>query len=254
MVNVIYDYPKTSCSCLKCDENKFSKPVGNPTNMSVRGCIFSESYDCNPQRQFKVQQEPTDKSGYILLNKSVVSSEKYDKTFKSINVKNCPKSSCTGTTFLSSDPRLYNAAAATWLQLDKPPLNSTIKLNTLTTNKDLDRYGQGYKSYADINAGQYLYYIGKNIEDVFFEPLFSKKATMLGTLYQDPMSVIKPQYDRIPNEKQDHAILTNPCDVSGEYGLSYLKDTQFHREDILARQMNRNNQERYAPRWTGSNQ
>ena len=253
MTDVIYNYPKSSCACWECDQDKFPKPSGPPTNMSVRGCNFSELYNCNPRRQFKVQQEPNNRTGNTLLNQSVVAPDKHDQTFHAINVKDCPQSSCSGTTFLNSDPRLYNAAAATWMQLDRPPLNSTPKLNTLNANKSLNCYGQGYKSYADVNAGQYLYYIGNDREDAFYEPLFSKRATAVGTMYQDPMGAMKPQYDRIPHEQQDHGILTDPCNVAGDYCLSFMKDTQAHREDLLARQMRKHNEQRYAPRWTNIN-
>jgi len=253
MTDVIYNYPKSSCACWKCDQDKYPKPTGHPTNMSVRGCIFSEYYDCNQQRIFKSHQEPSKQSGRVLLNQSVISSDKFDPTFKAINVKDCPNSSCMGTTYLNSDPRLYNAAAATWLQLDRPPTNSTPKLNTLNSNKSLDNYGQCYKSYADVNAGQILYYIDKDRQDAFYEPLFSKQATSVGTLYKDPMGAMKPQYDRIPNKKYN-PILGDQCDVAGEFCLSYMKDTQFHREDLLALEMRKINQERYAPRWTNLNE
>lgn len=245
MAQVIYNYPKSSCKCWDCEHNKYTKPIGNPTNMSVRGCISSDLYDCNNKRQFKVQQEPTNKTGKILLNPSVVSPDKYDKTFRAINVDNCPGSACIGTTFLNSDARLHNAASNTRLQLDKPPLNSTQKLNTLNSDKSLDRYGQGYKSYADVNAGQYLYYIDKQTEDTHYQPLFSKKSTVIGTMYKDPMGVMKPQYERVPKE--------NPCEKSGDYCLSFMRDTQYHREDLLSRQMSKIFQERYTPRWTNIN-
>ena len=252
MSNVIHNYPKSSCACYKCEQDKFLKPTGPPTNMSVRGCNFSEYYDCDPTRPFKVQQEPTNKSGIILLNPSAVSYDKFDQTFRAINEKDCPQSSCVGTTYLNSDPRLYNAAAATWLQLHSPPLNSTPKLNTLTTDKSLNCYGQGYTSYADVNAGQCVYYINREQEDAFFGPNFSKKATTVGTMYKDPMGALKPQYDRIPNEKFD-PILGDPCDVADEYCLSFMKDTQFHRDDLISRQMRKRNEQRYAHSWTNVN-
>ena len=250
MAEVIYNYPKSSCSCWECNKKKFPVPTGPPTNMSVPGCNYSGSYDCNPTRRFKVQQEPNNKYGHTLLNKSVVAPKKHDGTFEAIDVKDCPNSSCSGTTYLNSDPRLYNAAAATWLQLNRPPLSASTKLDTLNSNKSLDNYGQGYKSYADINAGQYLYYIDKDREDVLFEPLFSEKATVVGTMYKDPMGSMKPVYDRIPHNQQDYGILADPCNVSGNYCLSFIKDTQGYREDLLSIQMRKRNQERYSPRWT----
>ena len=250
MTNVIYNYPKSSCSCYDCSNKQFLKPSGPPTNMSVRGCVFSEFYDHYNTSLFKVQQELSKtKSGHELLNPSVVADDKHDSTFKAINVKDCPQSACLGTTYLNSDPRLYNAAAVTWLQLDRPPRNSSIKLNTLNTDKSLDNYGQGYKSYKDVNAGDILYYIGKDREDAFYQPIFSNNATTVGTLYKDPMGGMLPQYTRIP-DKKFNPVLGDTCDVSGNDCLSFLKDSQIHREDIISHQMSTINKQRYAPRWT----
>lgn len=224
MTDVIHNYPKSSCT-------------------------FSKYYDCYNKRPFKVQTEPTRKSGKILLNPGVVSDNKFDNTFNTINEKDCPGSACIGTTYLNSDPRLYSQGG-TWLQLDKPPLNSSTKLSTLTTDKSLDCYGQGYTSYADVNAGQCLYYISKDREDAFYEPIFSKKAHSVGTMYKDPMGSMKPQYDRIP---YNPILDTKSCDDTDEYCSSFIKDTMFHREDLIALQMRRHNQERFAPRWTNVN-
>lgn len=253
MTTVLYDYPKSSCSCLNCDKDDFIIPTGQPTNMSIRSCISSEYYDCNPRSLFKVHQEPAHNTGTILLNPSVIAPEKHNQTFRLIDQKKCPRSACSGKTFLNSDPRLYNAAAETWLQLDSPPLTSTQSLNTLSTDKTLDCYGQNYQSYADVNAGQYLYYIGRDREDAFYEPLFSKTSTVVGTLYKDPMGAMKPQYDRIPVERLNPILGQESDDVTGDFCLSDMKDSQFHREDLLARQMSRRNQQRYAPRWTNIN-
>lgn len=251
MTDVIYNYPKSSCTCYECDKDKFFKPSGVPTNMSVRDCKFSEYYDCYPHRIFKVQTEPQSKNGIKILNPSVVATEKFDSNFRQINVSSCPASSCKGTTYLNSDPRLFNAAGGTWMQLDRPPLVSTPKLNTLTTDKELNCYGQGYKTYADVNAGQIMYYINKSQEDAFFEPVFSKKATMVGDIYQDPMGNIKPQYNRVPVGKYN-PILGDPCDIAGEFCLSSMKDSQYFREDIMALQQRKHNEQRYAPRWTNN--
>lgn len=249
MANIIYNYPKSSCECYECSHKKFPNPVGPPTNMSVRGCNFSDFYDCHTTSTFKVQDRQSNKVGHELLNPNVVSDDRHDNTFHPINVKTCPRSSCVGTTYLNSDPRLYNAAAATWMQLDKPPRNATVKLNTLTTDSSLNKYGQGYKSYADVNGGDVLYYIGKDREDAFYQPLFSDNATTVGTLYKDPMGAMLPQYARIPHEKFN-PVLGDSCDVDGEVCLSFLKDTQLHREDLVSRQMSLINEQRYAPRWS----
>ena len=241
MTDIIFDYTKSSCSCYEC---KLTSHLGTPTNMSVRGCMYKDCYNNNP---FKVQPEPVTKYGHIILNPGVIiGKDKFDKTFEEINVKNCPSSACIGTTYSSSDPRLYKQGY-TYLQLDTPPLNASVKLSSLTTDKSLNRYGQGYKSYSDINSGQILYYISKDREDTFYKPLFSREATAVGTLYKDPMGSIKPHYDRIPVEQYNP---TKLCGESDKYCLSFMKDTQFHREDILSRQMSKQNSQRYEPRWT----
>ena len=63
---------------------------------------------------------------------------------------------------------------------------------------------------------------------------------VVGTLYQDPMGAIKPQWNRYPQSTE------NSCD----WGTSFMKDSQFHREDILSLQMRKMNEQRYAPRWS----
>lgn len=247
MTDLVYNYPKTSCYCENCENKKFTEQPGNPTNMSVRGCNFSKSYDCYPVRVFREQNEPIDKKGLKLLNPEIVSIEKLDKTFHRINSKTCPASACSGITYSNSDARLCNAAAGTRLQLNTPPMNSAVKLNDLYNDKTLDSYGQGYRSYADVNAGQILYYIDKSIEDVEFKPVFSKPGKVVASMYKDPMGAMKPNYDRI-HENYCH-VLQDPCNVTGDVCLSFLRDTQDHRADLISRQMRQHNEQRYEPRW-----
>ena len=248
MTDFIYDYPQSSCMCYGCEQDRFEVAQGVPTNMSVPDCNFSPSYDCNNRQQFNLQQEPTGKKGLIILNPEVGSN--FDPTFRQIDSKSNPNSSCNGVTYINSDPRLNNAATGDLIQLDRPPLNSTVKLNTLTTNKELNGYGQNFKSYKDVNSGQVTYYITKDIQDSLFRPLFSSKANVVGTLYKDPMGSMKPEYHRIPESALD-PIKREPCDSKGEYCLSWINDSQFHREDLLSRQMAVRNQQRFQTRWSG---
>ena len=136
----------------------------------------------------------------------------------------------------------------TKLQLDKPPFKCNIKIDNLNTDASLNNYGQRYKSYSDVNAGQIVYYVDDSIKDAYFEPLFSNKATAVGTLYQDPMSSMKPQWERFPDEKYN-PILGNADNVAGGFQSSFLKDTQYFREDLLARQMRKRNEQRFETRW-----
>lgn len=244
-----FNYPQSSCLCTQCNIFLKEKESGTiPTNMSVPNCKFSRYYDCNPKKVFKVKDEPNVRNGNILLNSSVVADNKFSQDFRRIDSKSCPGSSCPGITYQNSDPRLYNAAGVTWLQLDRPPLDSSVKLRTLNTDKSLNGYGQGYRTYSDINAGEILYYVDKELTDAFFEPLFSKKATTIGTMYRDPMGAMKPQWERFPKEKYD-PILCDKSRVADEFCTSFMKDTQYHREDLLARQMRKRNEQRFETRW-----
>jgi len=103
---------------------------------------------------------------------------------------------------------------------------------TLNTDKSLDSYGQNYKSYSDINAGQISYYVNKDSENIFNRQ-FTKNI-----IYQDPMGSMKPSYNSVL-EKQS-------CEKDDCF--SFIKDTQFHREDIISLQMRRSNQERFIPK------
>lgn len=247
MSNKIYNYPKSSCACYKCTKDKYRKPCGVPTNLGVPGCNFSGYYNCYRTKIFKNQVEPTKKYGLEIINPQIIT-EQSDPSFDAIDSKTCPNSSCYGTTYSNSDPRLFNAAGGTWLQLDRPPLNSSHSINTLSTDKSLDCYGKNYRTYSDINAGQILYYNSKDREDAYYEPLFSTPADVVGYMYKDPMDNIRPQYTRIPIEKYD-PITDSNCDYGSDC-LSWMRDSQFQRQDILAKQMAPINEQRWEPRWT----
>lgn len=215
-----------------------------PTNMSVTNCNVSDYFDCYSRYVFKTKKEPQDQTGKTVLNASAISINKYDPNYN-VN-KNSDNS--YDVTYYQEDPRLHNVAGGTKLELDKPPFKCNIKLDNLTTDTSLNNYGQRYKSYSDVNAGQIVYYTDDSIKDAYFDPLFSKKATAVGTLYQDPMGAMKPQWDRFPDEKYN-PVLGNANDVAGTYQSSFLKDTQYFREDLLARQMRKRNEQRFETRW-----
>jgi len=149
------------------------------------------------------------------------------------------------------DPRLISASHTGQVQtLDVPPITGDVKLNSLLHNRLLDNYGQGYKDYSDVNAGQYMYYINKSLEDPYFSPNFVTSATATGVLYKDPMGALKPRYNRKPLIDNDPL---GPERNNYEGCLSWMEDSLSHRQDLMSLQMGRRNQERYAPRWFGIN-
>jgi len=194
-------------------------------------------------RLFKSAIEPVHKKGIDILNPKATYASDFQK-FKYPNDKQC------STVYLSTDPRLFNVPYSQVLPLDRPAQDDSVKLNTLYTDPNLTRYGQGYSTYSDINAGQITYYIDKSQEDAFYEPNFTTSARMEGVLYKDPMSSMKPQYNRYPLKCNNHL---NTDRNNYEGGLSWIADSLEHRQDLLALQMRKRNEQRFSPRWTGLN-
>jgi hypothetical protein len=126
-----------------------------------------------------------------------------------------------------SDPRLISSAhSGQRLLLDAPVLNGTVKMANVY--RDCTGYASVYNSLADIGGGQISYYYDTEIGKPFIEPLFDDSA-VIKTDYIDPMGTYKPHYYRDA---------TRVCGT----GLSFLADTQFQRQDVLASQIWSRNQ------------
>jgi len=222
-------YKTHLCSC------EHDTCTENPTNTSVIDHDFS-NLNSHSNNIFKYGQEPINKNGKTLLNPNIL--DKYDPHFHFNKNRNTYSNTET-------DPRLQHIMSNTTLELDRPPLTSATELNTLLTDNTLNSYGQGYKSYNDINSGSILYYIQKDTENVLFKPLYTTQTDVIGSLYTDPMGSIKPQWDRL-YDKNYNPIINNKSDVCS----TFLRDSQFHREDLLSLQMRKINQQRYVPRYT----
>ena len=248
MSNIVYKYPLSSCTCYKCTQGDMSLPHvgGRHTNMSVRDCdVNSPYFECLNVKKFSSGIEPQVREGLTPLNPQVLQ-DKYSTQFAP--VKGCKETgSCPSVQWASPDPRLISAAHnGQVLTLDNPPITSGMKLSRVSVDPMLDGYGQGYKGYEDVNAGQIMYYIDHSIEDPFFVPTFALSAEATGLLYRDPMGAMKPQYDRVPLRRDDPL---GPQRNNYVGGLSWMQDSLEQREDIMARQMSRSNQERWSPRW-----
>ena len=248
----LYMYPKSSCTCYQCTTNKYEFPTGKPTNLSVRSCKVSDYYDCKNRRVFdNAHMEPQDKNGIEWINPNVYA-ESYSKSFGMIDCKEDAKdpcNTCPEPQFVSWDPRTWSATHNQYLTFDRPPLETAPKLKDIY-NKDLKGYGQGYGTYSDITAGNIIYYNDKSREDAYYDPLFAHPAQVNTVLYKDPMGAMKPEYPRTVDYK--NPVSDTDCDY-GEYCLSFIKDTQMHREDILSGIMTQKNQQRWMPRWANLN-
>lgn len=251
MANKIHDYPKSLCSCYMCTDNhQHHNKSGNPSNMSIRKCEFPLMDDCYNNTLFRSDIEPQLKKGYTNINPQVITNN-YADNFKQLPenfVKTNYLSTCSNPQYISNDPRLFSPLHGNQtLTLDRPPLDGTVKLANIYTDKSLDYYGQGYQTYSDINAGQIVYYNNHEQEDPLFFPNFTKSAYVHGKLYRDPMGSLKPEYYRKP------ITYTNHLNTKNQFydELSFIKDSTEQREDLMARQMAIRFQQRWEPRWYG---
>ena len=244
MVDVVYNYPKSSCDCYDCGNKDYDDQTeGTPSNLSVLNCKVDKSFDCTNNKLFRSDIQPAAKRGTILINPQVIT-ENFARDFE----KAIPTDQCKGPQYSAyGDSRLVNAARAQITTLDHPPIDGSMKLHELADSKYLDNFGQNYKSYADINAGQFMYYNDTSIEDPYFGPNFITSAYTDGILYKDPMGAMKPQYTRIP-VKNDNPIGPKRDQYDGQY--SWMQDSLNHRQDLMSLQQRKSNQQRYVPRWT----
>jgi hypothetical protein len=242
-LNIIYNYPKTSA--IQCPFNGGLNKNGIPTNMSVTNCNFNNTNF--EYAEFRENIEPALKNGYYNLNPQ----SRYENYATDIIPIKPGTNGCVKDQYAGLDPRLYNDARNELLTLNLPPLGRQIYLNDLMTDKSLDKYGQNYKTYSDINAGQQLYYIDRGDEDPLTTPVFAVSAKATGYVYKDPMDAYKPQYVRTPL-KCDNPI-GGPIRSNYEGCLSFMEDTLNQREDIISKQMSKQNQTTWSLRWPVQN-
>lgn len=151
------------------------------------------------------------------------------------------------TTYVANDPRLVDVArGGYYMHLDVPPITGEVKLKDIYSDPVLDNYGKPvYRDYEDIKAGQVLYYVDPATGPPLIEPIFTNPAQTTGWLMQDPMGALKPYYCRKP------LVYTNVYDTDhykpGE--LTWIRDSQESREDIMALQMDLMNRQKYSARW-----
>jgi hypothetical protein len=237
MMQAVYNYPKSSCKCHNCSHTDCTSCTDctdctDCTSCTdCTGCLHSSN---TPVKNYNFSSEKQD--GQKNINPNVMANL-YDKNFKDIK--------CNGkVAYTSTDPRLISTLHnGQTLILDRPPLNSTTKLSTINTDSTLDGYGQNYRTYSDIEAGQIMYYTNKSQKEVFYEPLFSPGTHITKTMYKDPMGAVKPQYNRTPAKYTNP--LNNNKNTNYEGKLSWIQDSQEHRQDLMSLQMRKQNKQRW---------
>lgn len=151
--------------------------------------------------------------------------QSYDRDF---DFSPCPP------VWISPDPRLFSAIRAQRLVLDSPPLNGKVNPNKVYDDSLVYRIPVTYLSFEAIRNGQLRYFVSKDLTSPFIDVLFATPSTgVIRHTYVDPMGSCKPHYERCSTETP------NTC-------LSWINDSQLHREDLLSRQLWRRNQNDYG--------
>jgi hypothetical protein len=212
----------------------------------VRGCQPSAYFDCYDRVELKSEIQPRDREGIYDLNPQAYTN-KLAEGFDAVKCPNgCPIApGCPQPVYLSRDPRQFDSPRADYIALDTIPIDGNVRLRNIYNLPD--RYGIGFTPYEKIEDGQIVYYIDKSTEDDFFKPVFSEPAQESSVLFRDPMGAMKPEYNR-------NAIINtaNPTVTTAKnypYCLSFIQDSQSQREDIMALQQRKNNQQKWSARW-----
>ena len=219
-----------------------------PSNLSVPRCDFSTVK--NNVTLFNHKVEPENTPGYLMLNPNVYT-DQYDPTYEKVKPCECPNDYgdfCKKELYITNDPRLISVAhGGQYLLLDKPPINGAVNMADVYTKKNDYKTGY-YDNYYKVKSGQILYYIDGDIKDPLFEPLYDNKAEVTGYVYRDPMNGLKPYYYREPVIKTD-VYLTNSNNPDQYNQLTWIRDSQESREDIMSKQMDLTNRKKYSSRW-----
>lgn len=231
------NYPKTSCICGDCPKdsgNYFNRtPIPKdqfvPSSLAINNCNPDPMFNCKNIEIISHGEQPQYIPNPNTLPATVIN-EDFGLDFQSGFFK-CPKGECykDQPTYASYDPRLLDPTRNQYLHLDRPPYTGDTLLKNVY-NKDLDNVGsRTYKTYKDINFGQYQYYIDENLQKPYFEPLFTLRSEVQGQVFKDPMDSFRPQYAKTP--------ITNDHRYASDY--QETRDVLSHREDIMSTQMDK---------------
>lgn len=161
-----------------------------------------------------------------------------------------------GCHYESINPRAFDSARAIRGCLDKPSMTAGITECNIYTEPSLLNYRAGApygsilarsEDYAvlkfmpknslnyAVNNAQIQYYVDEETQLPFYGPAYDMEARDSYAPFVDPMGAFKPCFSRNVNK------------VAGYSNLSFISDTSYHREDIMARQQTVNNQRRSEP-------
>jgi len=263
------DYPKTSCDCSECPASGIpkwpAKPPDSSTNnlglnnrdqlRKISSCASTSFVSSGKQPSPWVSEEG--KKNIEILNPDF-GLEVSDGFFHEPHSARCACGTCkkethrhhhgrhhhgrhhhcekeTPKTVTAYDSRLiYPLHGSVTQQLDSIPYTGEVRLKDIYDEKYTD-YGKHYKNYSDIHAGQYMYYLDRDIEPTYSLPVYTVRSQVNSEVYQTPMGSLWPRYPKVPTTKDSRYLSPQ----------QFTRDTVKNREDLMALQMARFNREKY---------
>lgn len=229
-----------TCNCPCVSENKPNVPSGQAN-------AFCNANTCQDQK-FKGQtilpRKSSKCSARIPLNSMGI---RLDGRYKRVKT---PYENCKQGFVTFDNPKSYDVMRAVRTVFDRP--NYTGQVNVGDVCRDeiydsmYDAYGKGYKNYMDINAGQIRYYIDESNMDVYSTPNYTTPSRVKNRLFVDPNGIVKPEYERFPLTEYSWNRYSNGCYDACD---SFTHDSLEHRQDLMARQQRKNNQQDWVYRW-----
>lgn len=258
----------TGCKSKNLNIHKY----GVPTSLGMRNNDYKSYFIDDNYQQFKKVIEPTEWDEYIPFNKDCWK-KSYHPNFDKVDARNTKsyanlydknashhenynngvlgyKSTKNVYSSKEFDGRLVSVPhGGEILALDHPPLYESMPVNdSIYTDSKMELYRtKVYQDYTDIKAGNRLYYIPDTHSDAYYLPNYTIPMNMEGVLYKDPMGAIIPYYIRTPLITYD--VLDTKKNNYGE--LTWIRDTQENREDMMSLRTRYINKKRYNPRYTG---
>ena len=260
-------------TCDDCEKGIFNfHKYGIPTNIGVRNGDVDSTFIDDNYKFFKKSLEPTEADEYLIYNpdcwkkseapqfekidardtRSYANLYKDDVSENHLNIDGVLGFKGVQNIYTSTEPdgRLVLVpAGGEILVLDKPPKYENMPVNDsiYTDPRMTDYRTKVYQDYTDIKSGDAIYYLPGTHSDAYYGPNYVNPMIVEGVLYKDPMGSINPEYIRKP------IINYNVLDTKkNNYGeLTWIRDSQETREDLMSLRDRNINSKRYNPRYTG---
>lgn len=157
-----------------------------------------------------------------------------DPTFEKAKIEDYP-AECKDTYISYSDPRTIDPRRGEKYKFNRAPLQA---MKTQMLNYD-EIYGTAYSTkysgYANVGLGQYLYYVDTDMSAPYRSPIYTLRSDVHTDAYNDPMGGRRVNFEKFP--------ITGTYNNISDY--QETRDQLSYREDMMARQQRKYNEQRY---------